>query len=57
MKKIIQFLFLSSATLSLTIAPLPVNAMGCTSSKEKAEVICVEDDFDCEKKLIENRIN
>tara|TARA_B100000579_G_scaffold39845_1_gene27847 strand:- start:192 stop:365 length:174 start_codon:yes stop_codon:yes gene_type:complete len=57
MKKLIPLLFLSSATLYSAIGTLPVTAMGCNSSKETAEVICAEGDFDCEKKLIENRIN
>ena len=57
MKKLIPLLLLSSATLYSTIGTLPVTAMGCNSSTEKAEVVCDEGDFDCEKTLIENRIN
>ena len=57
MKKLIPLVLLSSATLYSTIGTLPVTAMGCNSSTEKAEVVCVEGDFDCKKTLIENRIN
>jgi len=57
MKKLIPLLLLSSATLYSTIGTLPVSAMGCKSSANKAEVVCAEGDFDCEKKLIEDRIN
>ena len=57
MKRLIPLLFLSSATLYSTIATLPISAMGCNSSTNKAEVVCAEGDIDCEKQLIENRIN
>ena len=57
MKKLIPLLLLSSATLYSTIGTLPVSAMGCSSSTNKAEVVCAEGDIDCEKKLIEDRIN
>ena len=57
MKKLIPFLLLSSATLYSTIGTLPVSALGCNSSANKVEVVCDEGDFDCEKKLIEDRIN
>ena len=57
MKKLIPLLLLSSATLYSTIGTLSVSAMGCNSSTNKAKVICAEGDIDCEKKLIENRIN
>ena len=57
MKKLIPLLLLSSATLYSTIGTLPVSAMGCNSSSNKAEVVCSEGDIDCEKKLIEDRIN
>ena len=57
MKKLIPLLLLSSATLYSTIGTLPINAMGCNSSTNKAEVVCAEGDIDCEKKLIEDRIN
>ena len=57
MKKLIPLLLLSSATLYSTIGTLPVSAMGCNSSSNKAEVVCAEGDIDCEKKLIEDRIN
>tara|TARA_B100000579_G_C22468343_1_gene682212 strand:- start:395 stop:589 length:195 start_codon:yes stop_codon:yes gene_type:complete len=57
MKKLIPLLLLSSTTLYSTISTLPVTAMGCSSSSDKAEVPCAEGDIDCEKKQIENRIN
>ena len=57
MKKLIPLLLLSSATLYSTIGTLPVSAMGCNSSSNKAEVVCAEGDIDCENKLIEDRIN
>ena len=57
MKKLIPLLLLSSAILYSTIGILPVSAMGCNSSTNKAEVLCTEGDIDCEKKLIENRTN
>ena len=57
MKNLIPFLLLSSATLYSTIGTLPVSAMGCNSSANKSEVACIEGDTDCEKKLIEDRIN
>ena len=57
MKKLIPLLLLSSATLSSTIDSLPVSAMGCNSFSNKEEVVCAEGDIDCEKKLIEDRIN
>ena len=57
MKKLIPLLFLSSATLYSTIDTLPVSSMGCNSSSNKAEIVCSEGDIDCEKKLIEDRIN
>ena len=57
MKKLIPLLLLSSATLYSTIGSLPVTAMGCDSSADKAEVACAQGDSDCEKNLIENRIN
>ena len=56
MKRLIPLLLLSSATLYSTIGTLPVSAMGCNSSN-KAEVVCAEGDIDCEKKLIEDRVN
>ena len=57
MKKLIPLLLLSSATLHSTIDILPVSAIGCNSSTNKVEVVCAEGNIDCEKKLIENRIN
>ena len=57
MKKLIPLLLLSSSTLYSTIGTLPAKAMGCSSSTNKVEVVCAEGDIDCEKKLIENRIN
>ncbi|WP_269609711.1 hypothetical protein [Prochlorococcus marinus] len=57
MKKLIPLLLLSSATLYSTIGSVPINAMGCNSSANKAEVVCAEGDIDCENKLIEDRIN
>ena len=57
MKKFIPLLFVSSATLYSTILALPVTANGCTSSPEKTELICSKGDNDCEKTIIENRIN
>ena len=57
MKKLIPLLLLSSATLYSTIGTLPVSAMGCNSSANKADVICAGSDTDCKKKLIEDRIN
>ena len=57
MKKLIPLLLLSSATLYSTIGILPVCAMGCNSSANKVEVVCAKGDIDCEKKLIEDRIN
>ncbi len=51
MKKLIPLLFLSSATLYSTIGTLPVSAMGCNSYSNKAEIVCVEGDIDCEKKI------
>ena len=54
MKKLIPLLLLSSATLFSTIGTLPVSAMGCNSSSNKAEIVCAEGDIDCEKKLIED---
>ena len=49
MKKLIPLLLLSTATLHSTIATLPVSAMGCNSSTNKAEVFCAEGDIDCER--------
>ena len=57
MKKLIPLLLLSSTTIYSTIGTLPVTAMGCSSSADKAEVVCAEGDIYCEKKQIENRIN
>ena len=57
MKKLIPLLLLSSATLYSTIGTLPVTAIGCNSSGNKAEVVCTEGDFDCEKKLIDDQTN
>ena len=57
MKKLIPLLLLSSATLYSTIGTLPVTAFGCNSSGNKAEVVCTEGDFDCEKKLIDDQTN
>ena len=57
MRNLFPLLLLSFATLYSTIDILPVTAMGCNSSTEKAEVVCAEGDIDCEKKLIEDRIN
>ena len=57
MKKLITLLLLSPTTLHSTIGLLPINAMGCNSSTNKAEVVCAEGDIACEKKLIEDRIN
>ena len=57
MKKLIPLLLLSSATLYSTIGTLPVTAMGCNSSADKAEVVCAQGESDCEKNLIESRIN
>ncbi len=57
MKKLITLLLLSPTTLHSTIGLLPVNAMGCNPSTNKAEVVCAEGEMDCEKKRIEDRIN
>ncbi len=57
MQRSIPFLLLSSITLYSTIGISPVSAMGCNSSANKVEVVCSEGDTDCEKKLVENRIN
>ena len=57
MKKLIPLLTLSTLTISSTIGKVPVIAMGCNSSTNKAEVVCVEGNIDCEKKQIEDRIN
>ena len=57
MKKLIPLLLLSSTTIYSTLGTLPVTAMGCGSSADKAEVVCAEGDIYCEKKQIENRIN
>tara|TARA_B100000579_G_scaffold295900_1_gene246031 strand:- start:17175 stop:17276 length:102 start_codon:yes stop_codon:yes gene_type:complete len=32
-------------------------SMGCNSTTNKTEVVCDEGDIDCEKKIIEDRIN
>ena len=57
MKKLIPLLLLSSETLYSMIGTLPIIAMGCNSSNNKTEIVCAEGDIDCEKKLIEDRIN
>ena len=57
MKKLIPLLLFSSATLHIAIGTSPVFAMGCNSATNKVEVTCAEDDNDCEKKDLANRIN
>ena len=57
MKKLIPLLLLSSASLYSTIGTLPVSAMGCNSSINQVEMFCAEGDIDCEKKLVEDRVN
>tara|TARA_B100000579_G_scaffold101517_1_gene80775 strand:+ start:1105 stop:1269 length:165 start_codon:yes stop_codon:yes gene_type:complete len=54
MKKLVPLFLLLSATLYSTIDTLPIRAMGCNSSTNKAEIVCAEGDIDCEKKLVEN---
>ena len=57
MKRLIPLLLISSATLHSTFNTSSTNAMGCNSFATKAVVVCEEGDIDCEKRLIENRIN
>ena len=57
MKRLIPLLFLSSATLYSAIGTLPVSAMGCSSSNNKAEEVCIKGDDECERKILQRRIN
>ena len=57
MKKLIPLLLLSSASFYSTFLTLPVNAMGCSSSNNNIENVCEDGDLDCEKRIIEERIN
>ncbi len=57
MMKLIPLSLLLSTTLYSTIGTLPVGAMDCISSANKVEMVCEDGDVECEKKLIENRIN
>ena len=56
MKKLLPFLFLSSAAIYSTTSALPVMARDCGLPTKKVEKVCVEGDFNCEKKLIEARL-
>ena len=57
MKKLIPFLLFSSATLYSAFNTLPVTAMSCTSSNNRAELTCKEGDVNCEKRTLKNRMN
>tara|TARA_Y100001968_G_C19307296_1_gene692290 strand:+ start:165 stop:338 length:174 start_codon:yes stop_codon:yes gene_type:complete len=57
MKKFIPYLLFTSATIHAIVGIAPVMAMGCSADSEKTELICEEGDLDCQKKVIESRIN
>ena len=57
MKKFIPYLLFSAATLHTVIGISPVVALGCDSQTPTSEIVCKEGDIDCQKKVIESRIN
>ena len=57
MKKIIPFLLFSATTLHTFLGISPVMAMGCSSHSDKAEVVCEEENTDCQEKISASSIN
>ena len=57
MKKLIPYLLLSATTLHTFLGISPVIAMGCDLHSDKTEVVCKEEDTDCEKETSAYKIN
>ena len=57
MKKFILYLLFSATTLQTVFGVSPVIAMGCGSHSDKAEIICEEDEIDCQEKTSASAIN
>ena len=51
MKRFIPYLLFSATTLHTVLGVSPVMAMGCSSHSDKAEVVCEEDDIECQEKI------
>ena len=48
MKKFIPYLLFSAATLHTVLGGSPVIAMSCSSHSEEVEVVCEEEDINCQ---------
>tara|TARA_Y100001968_G_scaffold215539_1_gene198280 strand:+ start:7869 stop:8075 length:207 start_codon:yes stop_codon:yes gene_type:complete len=57
MKKFIPLLLFSATTLHTVLGISPVMAMGCNSHSNKADVICDENDTECQEKISTSTIN
>tara|TARA_Y100001968_G_C19009168_1_gene549701 strand:+ start:370 stop:540 length:171 start_codon:yes stop_codon:yes gene_type:complete len=56
MKKFIPYLLFSVTTLHAVLGISPVIAMGCGLHSDKSEIVCEEEDTDCQSEIADKAI-
>ena len=57
MKQFIPYLLFLGTTLHTVLGVSPVMALGCSSHSDKAEVVCEEENTECQEKISASTLN